>query len=86
VANSVNYTFFSISQEVDSYVILIFEICHPASIGSLETIDVWEDKGDVEFLERGNAIPGGKNWEIKQGCLKLTTPLLLFERQANGLP
>jgi hypothetical protein len=49
-------------------------------------MDVWEDKGTIDILDKSNAIAGGKDWEVRQGCMKLTTPLLLFERQLNGLP
>jgi hypothetical protein len=79
-----NYTFFAITQPVETYVVLIFTLCHTEASSIEESIDVWEDRGNLDVLEKGNALPGGKNWAITAGCTKLSTPLMVFGNQQNG--
>lgn len=49
-------------------------------------IDVWNDDGSLDMLFKNNSLGGGKNWEINDGCLMLSTPLMQFSSQPNGLP
>ena len=84
--SNLEYTFFSVSQSTDSYVVLIFNLCHEQSNENTESIDVWDDESNIEILDKSNALPGGKNWSINQGCLMLSTPFLQFQKQPNGLP
>lgn len=72
------YTFFSISQDVGTYSILAFQLCYTSKVNNNHKIDVWEDKGTITQMNSTNAIPGGKNQRVFEGCKQLVTPLIYF--------
>jgi hypothetical protein len=49
-------------------------------------IDVWDDNGSLNVLNKSNALQGSKSWPINDGCIKLNTPFMMFDTQPNGTP
>ena len=45
---------------------------------------MWEDTGLVDIFSKENAIPGGKVYPARQGCLTLNTPLMKFGNKPSG--
>lgn len=43
---------------------LLFTLCHTEASTNLETIDVWDDNGDLSVFDHSSALSGGKNWSI----------------------
>ena len=85
VLNGEEYTFFKVTSNSNLYVMLVFNLCHKESSGSLlEMIQVWDENGELGVLNDSNALSGGKNWTITEGCIKLNTPFMIFDNQPNG--
>ena len=77
------YTLFEVIGDPQQYTLLSFNLCHEHATGMSEFIDIWRDDGKITDFSR-STTESNDTYSIREGCVPLTTPFLIFGTKSNG--